>query len=662
MAQVEGIKVNIDADATGLDRELSSAQKNLVKFAGAVSAAIAAVPAALVAMGRASMGAIDSQAKLAKQFGTTTISIQTMQRAADLSGVSMGALQSASERLNRTLGEVARTGEGQAFEALKRVGLSAQQLASVGSDERLAMIADAIKGMGMSATQTADFLAQLGIRQAEVSRMLMDGGDAIRSAREQVNLYGVAISEIDAKRIEEANDKWSELSYALTGIGNQVAVQLAPVMTDLAEKFQQIIRDAGGIERVAAKAFEGLYRAVKLVADNMDTLVRVAVVLIGLKLAAVVINIGLAFIKMASALRMATVATMALNVAKGGLVKGLAVAAGGVAAIEVATGGALKIFDRLGISTDALTRSLSDFKIEAGGAEGALARLAAAQKNQMISGSAAILPVGSFIGGKPPPEKPGDKPPPGGGAAKEDPLAAEREAIIARHTLIKEGFMTEHELLVQKYEQDLNTIDGYYQIQMEKFRGNKEMEVALAQEHNALMQKIEEQHQNKLAEIRNAGFNEALTASAKVFGSLQKIAQSGSKKNVKAAKVFGIAEALISTFVAANKAMAFAATAGPAAAFAAYASVAAKGLAAVASIRSISDSGSGGGGGAGAAGASSGGGGAAAASGGEAAGRAPGGNSVYINLQGQSFGRDQVRDLVKQIADFQKDGGQVVFA
>jgi hypothetical protein len=40
----------------------------------------------------------------------------------------------------------------------------------------------------------------------------------------------------------------------------------------------------------------------------------------------------------------------------------------------------------------------------------------------------------------------------------------------------------------------------------------------------------------------------------------------------------------------------------------------------------------------------------------------PGGNSVYINLQGLSFGRDQVRALVEQIASYQKDGGQVVFA
>jgi len=173
------------------------------------------------------------------------------------------------------------------------------------------------------------------------------------------------------------------------------------------------------------------------------------------------------------------------------------------------------------------------------------------------------------------------------------------------------------------------------------------------------MQKLEEQHQAKLAEIRQIGFNDALSSTAQVFNSLGRIAQSGNKKNVKIAKAFGIAEALISTFVAANKAMAVAATGGPAAAFAAFASVAAKGLSAVASIRSISDTG---GGGSAAIGGGGGGGGAIASGGQAGGGGGGGGSSVYINLQGQTFGRDQVRDLVKQIADFQADGGQVVFA
>jgi len=55
--------------------------------------------------------------------------------------------------------------------------------------------------------------------------------------------------------------------------------------------------------------------------------------------------------------------------------------------------------------------------------------------------------------------------------------------------------------------------------------------------------------------------------------------------------------------------------------------------------------------------------GAAAGAGGAPSGGGGGmGNSVYVNLQGQSFGRDQVRDLVKQISEYQKDGGQVIFA
>jgi hypothetical protein len=653
------IKIKVGADTAGLDRGMSKAGQSLVRFSKIAAGAIAVLPGALLALGRSSMNVVDAQAKLAKQLGATTTGVQTMQRAADLSGVSMGALQSASERLNRTLGEVARTGEGRAFEALERVGLSAERLANLDADERLAVLSDAIKTAGMSAVQAADFLAQLGIRQGEVARMMLDGGDAIRSAREQVDLYGVSISKIDAERIQQANDKWSEFGLMMRGIGNQIAVQMAPIMTEIADRFRRIIEDAGGIRAIVAPAFEALFRAVKLVSDNMGVLIRVATVLIGLKLAAVAINIGVAFVRLAMALRTATVAAIAMKAVQGGLVKGAVVVAGSLGLIATAAGQADTLFNALGINTDAVTKSLKDFTVEAGGAEGALARLAAAQREAagMINGSAPILDSSRFTGGK---GKPGDKPPGGGGgggggAAQTDPLEHQREMIAQRLALIREGFMTEQELLMQKYEEDRNIIDGYFQTQMEQVRGNQELERQLAQEHNSLMEQLEEQHQGKLAAIRQAGFNSAMTGTAQVFNSLGRLVQSGGKKNVKMAKAFGIAEALISTFVAANKAMAFAATAGPAAAFGAYASVAAKGLAAVASIRSISDTGGGGGG------ASAGGGSFSDSS---SSGRSGGGadRSVYVTLQGQSFGRDQVRDLLDQINEYVADGGRVVLA
>lgn len=174
--------------------------------------------------------------------------------------------------------------------------------------------------------------------------------------------------------------------------------------------------------------------------------------------------------------------------------------------------------------------------------------------------------------------------------------------------------------------------------------------------HKALMEKTESEHQKALQSIRDRTNSQALRSTASMFGSLQSLTESFGKKNTALSKAFGIAQALINTYVGVTQALR---TLPPPASYAAAAATLAQGLAQVASIRSISDTGKGGGGGASAS--SGGGAAAAAASGTGAGGGQTGGNSVYINLQGQSFGRDQVRSLVEQIAAYQKDGGQVVF-
>jgi hypothetical protein len=230
----------------------------------------------------------------------------------------------------------------------------------------------------------------------------------------------------------------------------------------------------------------------------------------------------------------------------------------------------------------------------------------------------------------------------------EEQLAREQESIAKRLEMLNLGWGTEEEKLAAHLVRNQDLINLANQ-----------KKVIDDDTHKILMLGAEEEYQKKMEGLRMAGINSALTATGEVFSAMARVVQSGGKKNVRLAKMFGVAEAIIATFVAANKAMAAYSSGGPVAAFAAWAAVAAKGLATVAAIRSVSESG---GGGSAAGAASGGGGGGAAASADGAAGRGPGGNSVYINLQGQSFGRDQVRDLVKQIADFQKDGGQVVFA
>lgn len=174
--------------------------------------------------------------------------------------------------------------------------------------------------------------------------------------------------------------------------------------------------------------------------------------------------------------------------------------------------------------------------------------------------------------------------------------------------------------------------------------------------HKAMMERSEEQHQNRLAHFRAMGNMGAIKDLDTFFKGAQALAKSNGDKSFKTAKAFAIASGVLSTVSAAIQAMNDPTAITPFQKFANYAAVLGKGLSAVASIRGMSPSGGGGGSSSG----DSGGGGGTPAGASTPDSRM--GQSVYINLQGQSFGRDQVRDLVKQISDFQKDGGQVVFA
>ena len=185
----------------------------------------------------------------------------------------------------------------------------------------------------------------------------------------------------------------------------------------------------------------------------------------------------------------------------------------------------------------------------------------------------------------------------------------------------------------------------------------RDKEVIDDQTHKALMERSEQEYQSRIAQLRAMNNITALKDLGTFFKGAEALAKSNGDKSFKTAKAFAIASGVLSTVSAAIQAMNDPTAITPFQKFANYAAVLGKGLSAVASIRGMSPSSGGGGGGSS---------GASGSSGGTPEGASSPssrmGQSVFINLQGQSFGRDQVRSLVEQIASYQKDGGQVVFA
>lgn len=222
----------------------------------------------------------------------------------------------------------------------------------------------------------------------------------------------------------------------------------------------------------------------------------------------------------------------------------------------------------------------------------------------------------------------------GGGGPTID---AERERIAARLAVIQEGFLSENELLTQKYEDDQQLLNDALA-----------KKLMTEQEHQAAIQSLEQQHTDKLSAIRDAAQNRDLQSMGSFFGAVGSIMEQGGGQMLGIAKAFGAAQALINSYVAASQALA-----DPTVPFwgkaAAFASMVATGLQAVSSIKGASP---GGGGGAP----------TAASSGGVASSAMNRTLTVQGITPGQIFSGDAMRDFMERMLDMQRDGYQVVLA
>lgn len=257
---IGALRVVIGADTNALKHGLREAGSGLsglrraampaIAAIAAVGAAVTAAAAGMVKLARDEMKVIDAQSKLARSMGGTVTGLRALKFAAEDAGID--GLEGALNRLNRRLGAV-EMGGGPAVETVKRLGLNLAELAEMDVDDRLAHIADRIRDYGGSAQESARHLQQLGFEQKGAIELFMQGGDAIREARKEVEAFGLAVSDIDAQRMEAANSAMWRLGKIVDGLRTQLAVNLSPVILETAER---LVIMARGFLRVSDNAGE----------------------------------------------------------------------------------------------------------------------------------------------------------------------------------------------------------------------------------------------------------------------------------------------------------------------------------------------------------------------------------------------------------------------
>jgi hypothetical protein len=283
VATVGKVVAVLSARTASFDRALRTSAARVRAFgAGLAHAAvrvasfgagmIALAAGALTVMTRRAFEAIDGLAKMAQSLGISTEKLASFRLAAELANVSQEQLDMA---LKKMISSVADLGAGTSsmVRAFGVLGVTAEQLRGLRPDEIFKVLADAVKRSGSSVEVLAAVMDIFGSRVGlQLMPLLREGSAGLAAFEREARALGIAISEVDAAKVEAANDAFTRLKALIAGVGQQLAIQLAPVLEAIVNRIVAAAVAGGGMGQVIASAMGPVVQAVAFVATTVQSL------------------------------------------------------------------------------------------------------------------------------------------------------------------------------------------------------------------------------------------------------------------------------------------------------------------------------------------------------------------------------------------------------
>lgn len=192
--------------------------------------------------------AADEIAKMSKQLGVDAEQLQRLRGAADLSGASIEDMNRGIRALTVGLSDAKTKGTGPVVEGLETLGLSVGDLEALlaeGDVEgAMGLISDAFNETGDSAEKNAALMKLFGARAGAQLRPLLEAGsDGILEMGDAIQATGEVIDNETLPTFEKMQDDLRLIEGTSKGLKNQISAALAPVISDIATKFNEWVAE-----------------------------------------------------------------------------------------------------------------------------------------------------------------------------------------------------------------------------------------------------------------------------------------------------------------------------------------------------------------------------------------------------------------------------------
>lgn len=248
-----------------LSRYAQSTSKRMLRLSAAASALGSVMGGYLVTQG---MQQVTTQQRIASSLNTTQREVAGLTAAFKTYGLQTDDISDALGTLADRAQDAA-SGQQSMADDFSMVGLEIDDLRSKKPSELFRDFANAISDVDDPSTRAAAVVRTFGDDLGRrLLPLLMQGEEALDGFATRAGQLGMAISDIDAAKVEEAQRSFRELGLAVDGISTQLSVELAPTIKAVAETMANQFVGAG--ETMQDAISEAVDVGVEGMADILD--------------------------------------------------------------------------------------------------------------------------------------------------------------------------------------------------------------------------------------------------------------------------------------------------------------------------------------------------------------------------------------------------------
>lgn len=251
-----------DESAAGWRSALSTAHSNANKLKSTIGTAFGGVLSVQLFTSQISKAIEfgDEIGKLAVKMGATTTATQELVAVARKFDIEMSSLATSFRKMQVGISQ-ATTGNKEMLETLGALGLKIEDIRRLQPDQQFEVIADAISRLKDPADRTRAAVALFGRAGADLLPMFEAGSEGIRKARMEVKEFGQVLSDIEIKKLQEADDAIKVLSATWDTFWRKIAVgtvQYGQMIVGATQQLKDFATQQGMIATAARLTFSSL--------------------------------------------------------------------------------------------------------------------------------------------------------------------------------------------------------------------------------------------------------------------------------------------------------------------------------------------------------------------------------------------------------------------